>query len=85
MFNRSRAVLFAALALAGGVSPALHSTARPQVIVSSKRKKGMFNGLPIPSADLQMGFRASRNTVARAKRVAQRRQNQSRHKRVVKG
>jgi hypothetical protein len=87
MFNRSRALLSAAIAfaLSGGLAPALHSTARPQVTVSSKRKKGLFNCVLFPSSGSLIGSRASCNTVARHKRTAAKRRNQLRYKRLLKG
>lgn len=84
MFNRSRAFLGAALAMAIGAAgmPALQSLVHPQVVVSSKRKRGLFNGMVLPSSGALVGSRASRNTVAQAKRAQVKRANQQRHKRA---
>lgn len=88
MFKRSRALLigaFASVLAGGGMSPALRSFAQSQVTVSSKREKGLFNGLPFPNSDPLIGYRASRNTVAQGKRAALKRRNLQRHKQATKG
>jgi hypothetical protein len=84
MFNRSRAFIGAAIAFAlsgAGLAPVLSSTARPAVTVSSRRKRGLFNGMPLPASGSLIGSRASRNTVARDKRAAAKRRNRLRNRR----
>lgn len=90
MFNRSRALLVAALSMGLALSPA-HVTPPAAALVatvSKRRKLGLFNGLPIPSRALLVGRSSVRLSVAQAKRNAVKHRHQSRHRhhqRNVKG
>lgn len=79
-------MLAAAVALSGlgAVVPAPQMVTRPQVTVSTKRKKGLFNGMVRPYSGALIGTKGASISVAQAKRTAAKRINRLRHKRALK-
>lgn len=88
MARFSSRFLMAAFACAlGAFSPGamMRSTVAPQAVVSSKRKRGLFNGQVVPNTETLRGTRMRHYTVAMAKRAATKKRNQARHRRSCRG
>lgn len=87
MFNRSRALLAAAFGAFLVLSPGAyaHPATAPVVTVSTKKKRGLFNGSVLPSSPSLRGISSLRISVAQGKRNAARCRNQRRHKRHIRG
>lgn len=87
MFNRSRALMAAAMMMGLSTSPAMLSAPIPTPIVnvSKKAKRGLFNGKVLPSNGLLMGLRSVRLSVAQGKRNAAKHRHKQRHKRACRG
>ena len=86
MFNRSKSMLAAVMALAAMACGAgmSHAMPAPQAMVSKKQRKGLFNGLPYPSYGMLFGTKGAGICMAHQQRVARKRCNQRRHKRALK-
>lgn len=87
MFNRSRALMAAAMMMGLSTSPAMLSAPIPTPIVnvSKRTKRGFFNGRASPNLALLMGWRSVRLSVAQGKRNAVKHRRQQRNKRACRG
>lgn len=76
-------VLGAGLTLSPGAYA--HQATAPAVTISTRKKRGLFNGAIAPSSPSLRGISALRLSVAQGKRNAAKCRNQRRHKRHTKG